>query len=132
MKQQSACQKNTETSHASSPISGMLIRKFGEVFSLVCVHSVIQISQLQFIMASSNLLLCENMHCLSAQNSDIYKQERQYELIVSYQLCCLCHIWRSIDIILLCMLRIDIAVGVDLATVNKPQPTYTWCRFAFY
>ena len=39
MKQQSAyCQKNTETSHISSPRSGILNRKLGEVFSLSCVQ----------------------------------------------------------------------------------------------
>ena len=38
----------------------MLNRKLREVFSLSCVHSVIQISQLQFVIAILNLLLCEN------------------------------------------------------------------------
>ena len=38
MKYQSACQKNTETSHASSSRSRMLKkkRKLGKVFSLAC------------------------------------------------------------------------------------------------
>ena len=35
MKKQSACQKNTEMSHASSPRSGMLNHKLGEVSSLL-------------------------------------------------------------------------------------------------
>ena len=36
MEYQSVCQKNTETNHASSPRSGMLNRKLGKIFSLMC------------------------------------------------------------------------------------------------
>ena len=39
MKQQSACQKNTETSYASSTHSGMIKGKLGKVFSLMCTLS---------------------------------------------------------------------------------------------
>ena len=64
IKEQSACQQSTETSHASSPRSEKLNSKLGEIlsFPLSCVHLAIQISQKQFgiAMSSCNLLSCEN------------------------------------------------------------------------
>ena len=71
MKWQSPCQKKTWTSHASSPHSGMLNRKLGEVFSLMCTLGIeIEILQiLQFVIEIFNLLLCENTPRYSQEKS---------------------------------------------------------------
>ena len=64
---------DTEISHASSPSSGMLNRKLGKVFSLMCTLGLIQISELQFVIAILNLLSCENALYVSV--SDKYKNK---------------------------------------------------------
>ena len=59
-------------SHTSSTRSGMLNRKLSEVFSLVCTYSVIQILQLQIVIAIFNLLSCENTLkvCVNSENQN--------------------------------------------------------------
>ena len=47
-------------SHASSPHSENAELQTWQILFLSCVHSVIQVSELQFVIAILNLLLCEN------------------------------------------------------------------------